>query len=221
MFVYVIVCSETLKIYVGQHKKENLQKYLSQKFFDANRYSGKRSHLYAAMRRHPKETWSIHPLVSGIEDRKELDETEQLLIYALKAQHPDVGYNICDGGEGFTGPHSEETKRKIGLASKGNQNCLGMRQSPETIAKRRAKQIGQKRTPEQCQNISSARSGKGFGQCNAAGKRTGEALENIRQALAKQWTPERRQQQADRIRQLSLGRVPWNKKIAEPSSAAH
>lgn len=112
MFIYVIVCNDTLKIYIGQHKGNRLQKYLQTKLSDAKHRRGGSSHLYNAMRMHPKDSWSIHPLISGIEDKKELDETEQLLIYALKTQHPDVGYNICQGGEGFTGPHTEASKRK-------------------------------------------------------------------------------------------------------------
>lgn len=192
MVVYVIVCIESLKIYVGQHKREDdLLKYFAQKWYDAHRYSGKRSHLYAALRKHPRESWSIHPLISGIEDKKELDETEQLLIRALKVQHPDIGYNICDGGEGFNGPHSEETKRKISKHHQGiNYRYVNgyVPQSQDEIERRRVKQVGQKRTPKQCQNISSARKGKGIGQTNAAGERTGTALENIR----KSWTPERR-----------------------------
>src|ERR1700676_2348923 len=122
MVIYVIVCSETLKLYVGQHNREDdLKDYFSKKFYDAHRKSGTRSHLFNAMKKYPRDSWSIHPLVSGIETKKELDETEQLLIYALKAQHPDVGYNICDGGEGFTGPHSEETKRKLSKAHLGKK----------------------------------------------------------------------------------------------------
>ena len=116
MFIYVIVNHETLKVYVGQHKGASLKRYLQQKWWDAHYYSGKRSHIYAAMRKHSRESWSIHPLMSGITDKKELDEWERLLIYALKAQHPDVGYNICDGGEGFTGPQSPEAKAKITAA---------------------------------------------------------------------------------------------------------
>lgn len=108
MFIYVIVCSESMKLYIGQHKGANLGKYLSRKFFDAHRYSGKRSHLYAAMRTYPRESWFIYPLVSGIESREELDVLEKNFIRVLKAQHPDIGYNICDGGEGFTGPHTPE-----------------------------------------------------------------------------------------------------------------
>ena len=113
MFIYVIVNSETLKIYIGQHKGTNLQKYLQTKFSNAKRNSGTRSHLFASMKIYPKEVWSIHPLVSGIETRPELDEAEKHFIRVLKTQHPDVGYNICEGGEGRTGPVSEETKQKL------------------------------------------------------------------------------------------------------------
>lgn len=118
MNVYVIVCSQTLKIYIGQHRGNDLQHYLQQKWSEAHgRREHGRSYLYNAMRKHPRESWSIWPLVSGIEDKKELDETEQLLIYTLKAQHPEVGYNLCDGGEGFTGRHSNLTKAKLSAAS--------------------------------------------------------------------------------------------------------
>src|ERR1700676_1522992 len=100
MFVYVIVNSETLKIYVGQHKGTNLRKYLQTKLSNAKRNSGTRSHLVASMRKHPKEVWSIHPLLSDLQTREECDEWERHYIKVLKAQHPDIGYNICRGGEG-------------------------------------------------------------------------------------------------------------------------
>ena len=116
MFIYVIVCSETLKLYVGQHKQNDLGKYLSKKFWDARHATTKRSHLYNAMRKHPRASWSIHPLVFGVETRAELDVLEKHFIRVLKTQHPDVGYNICAGGEGFTGPHSASAKRKISRA---------------------------------------------------------------------------------------------------------
>lgn len=115
MFVYVIVCSESGKLYIGQHKGNNLQKYLQTKFSDA-RQEGRsegRSHLYRAMRKHPRETWSIWPLVSGIESKSEMDELEKHFIHVLKAQHPDVGYNICDGGEG--GGRKFEIRRDVYL----------------------------------------------------------------------------------------------------------
>lgn len=118
MFIYVIVCSESLKLYVGQHKGDDLNHYLDQKWWAAHStQKTARSHLYNAMRKHPRESWSIHPLVSGIESREELDELEKHFIRVLNCQHPEVGYNICEGGEGFSGPHSEATKKKCGIAA--------------------------------------------------------------------------------------------------------
>ena len=111
MFVYLIVNSETLKLYIGQHKGSNLRQYLQQKLSEARRGFGGRSRLYASMRKHPREAWSIWPLVSGIETRAELDELEKHFIRVLKTQHPDVGYNICEGGEGFTGPHTKQWRQ--------------------------------------------------------------------------------------------------------------
>ena len=99
MTVYLIVCNESLKIYVGQHKGSDLGKYLSRKFYDAKRATGTRSHIYAALRKYPRDSWSIWPLVSNITTQKELNELEKHYIRVLRAQHPDIGYNICDGGQ--------------------------------------------------------------------------------------------------------------------------
>jgi GIY-YIG catalytic domain/NUMOD3 motif len=113
MFIYVIVNSETLKIYVGQHKGNSLTRYLQQKLSEARHGISGQSRLYAAMRKYPRESWSICPLITDLRTREECDHWEQVLIKALKTQHPDVGYNICPGGQGFTGPHTEETRDKI------------------------------------------------------------------------------------------------------------
>jgi hypothetical protein len=116
MFVYVIVCSETQKIYIGQHKRDDLRHYLQQKWYEAHNNVKRRSHLYAAMRRHSRETWSIHSLVSGIETRAEVDALEKHFIRALNTQHPEVGYNICAGGEGLAGEFTPEHRAKLRAA---------------------------------------------------------------------------------------------------------
>lgn len=118
MFIYVIVCSETLKIYIGQHKGQSLAQYLRSKWYAAHHRLSARSRLYVAMRKYPRGSWSIHPLVSGVETRLELDGIEKHFIRVLKTQHPDVGYNICRGGEGFTGPHTAEALQKMSRSQK-------------------------------------------------------------------------------------------------------
>lgn len=106
MFIYLIVNHDTGKYYIGQHKGKNLNKYLQQKFSHAQKGISERSYLFASMRKHPDpKVWSIHALRSDIQTKVELDETEKDFIKFLKAQDPEYGYNICRGGEGFTGPH--------------------------------------------------------------------------------------------------------------------
>jgi hypothetical protein len=153
MFVYVIVNSETLKIYIGQHKGNNLQKYLQTKISDAAHQVHLRSWLYASMRKHPKTAWSIHPLVSALQTRAECDYWEKLLIKVLNTQHSDVGYNICRGGEGFTGPCSEETKQKISKRLKGHPV------SEETRNKMRVASFGKTESAEVKAKISAAQKG--------------------------------------------------------------
>lgn len=139
MFVYVIVNSEALKIYIGQHKGQNLQKYLQQKISHAKHGESERSHLYRALLKYPQTTWSIHPLISDLQTREECDYWEKVLIKALKAQHPDVGYNITRGGEGFTGPHTEQYKAKMRRIMKGRKPAgLLLAQTPEARQKRSA-----------------------------------------------------------------------------------
>ena len=119
MFIYLIVNHKTGKYYVGQHKGNNLKKYLQTKLSGARHQKNGKSHLFNAMRKYPQATlWSIHALRSDIQTRGELDETERDFIKFLKAQGPEYGYNICRGGEGFTGPCSKETRQKISIHSK-------------------------------------------------------------------------------------------------------
>ena len=120
MFIYVITNSATLKIYIGQHKGASLKQYLQRKLSAAAHREASGSYLFASMRKHPKGVWSIHPLISDLQTRAECDHWETLLIRSLNSRHPDVGYNICRGGEGFTGPHSDATCRRLSEANMGH-----------------------------------------------------------------------------------------------------
>ena len=118
MFIYLIANRVTGKYYIGQHKGRDLKKYLLQKFWEAERRLSRRSRLYASMRKHGRGAFSIHALRSDIQSREELDRTEREFISFLRATNPEYGYNICQGGEGFAGPHSEETRAKMSRVHK-------------------------------------------------------------------------------------------------------
>lgn len=143
MFVYVIVNDVNLKIYVGKTTLSNLQQYLQQKFYEAGKLLGGRSHLYAAIRKHGREHFHIYPLFEGVTN-EEICKHEKLLIKTLNSRNPDVGYNICRGGEGFTGPHTEEWKRKARERMLGNKYSLGYHPSEATRQKIGAVHIGNK-----------------------------------------------------------------------------
>ena len=119
MFVYAIVNRESLKLYIGKTVGTSLSLYLKRKVRDALKgtYQG-RSHLFAAMQKHPSSVWSIYPLVSGLKTNEELCCWEKTLIAALGTTHPEVGYNISQGGEGNRAKRTIEARLKISEASK-------------------------------------------------------------------------------------------------------
>lgn len=106
MFVYAIVNSQNLKLYIGKTIRSDLDKYLREKVWCAQteKYRG-RSRLFAAMQKYPSTVWSIHPLFQGQTD-VEICAHEKLLVKATASQNPVVGYNIRDGGVG--GSYSSE-----------------------------------------------------------------------------------------------------------------
>jgi hypothetical protein len=200
MFVYVIVNSETLKIYVGQHKGTNLRKYLQTKLSDAAHQVHLRSHLFASMRKHQKEVWSIHSLISDLQTREECDYWERMLIKALNSQNSEVGYNICRGGEGHAGP--AWNKGRPNPAMIGNRLGALVRRSPEGEARRMAAVLGRKRTPAQRAKMSAAQMGnkKGVGHkltpehiAKLTASRTPEGYARVSAAKKKWWAEHRAQ----------------------------
>ena len=117
MFIYVITNSVTGKVYIGQHKGNSLKKYLQTKLSDASKHRGGQSRLYNSMRKHPREAWSIEPLIE-VATKEELDRWERIYIALFDTRNPEVGYNICKGGEGFTGKHTKEWKENQSIRMK-------------------------------------------------------------------------------------------------------
>ena len=111
MYIYVITNKITGKIYIGQHKGANLKQYLQKKFYYARNQKTGSSYLFNAMRKHPDyRDWSINSLVE-VDTKAALNIWEQVLIELWDTRNPEVGYNICKGGEGYTGPFTEDMKK--------------------------------------------------------------------------------------------------------------
>ena len=118
-YIYRITNLVNGKTYIGQHKYKDLN--------DSYRGSGKL--LWRAYEKYGFENFKKDILVFGIvrKDFINLLEKEYIMFYRSIGK---AEYNIANGGDGFAGLRSEETKKKISEAHKG------MRQSEETRKKR-------------------------------------------------------------------------------------
>lgn len=117
MFIYLITNAVNSKIYVGQHKGDNLKHYLQQKCHEAKSRLKARSALYAAIRKYGNDAFSIEALaeVHGDMPKLVLNSLETFCISVFDARNRDKGYNICRGGEGFTGPQSAKMKADMSV----------------------------------------------------------------------------------------------------------
>lgn len=114
-YIYRIINNINGKTYIGQHKYNDIN----------DSYMGSGTLLKKAKEKYGIENFSKEILYSEIKTREEADKIE---IQTIKEERENGNgeYNITDGGEGFRGRHTEESKRKIGEASKGNQYAKGV-----------------------------------------------------------------------------------------------
>ena len=128
-YIYKITNIVNNKIYVGKTKKTIAIRYKSHlRQAEKNLELHKTSiPLYNAINEYGIDNFIIEEIEECPLDI--LDEREIYWIKQLKAQDPNIGYNICSGGEGGPGGpmfaghhHSEETKQKMSLDRMGDKN---------------------------------------------------------------------------------------------------
>lgn len=113
-YIYRIINNINGKTYIGQHKYNDIN----------DSYMGSGTLLKKAKEKYGIENFSKEVLYSEIKTREEADKIE---IQSIKEER-EMGhgeYNITDGGEGFRGKHTEESKQKIRESLKGNQRAKG------------------------------------------------------------------------------------------------
>lgn len=105
--------------------------------------------FYRAIKKYGWEEIKHEILFDGL-SKEQAEQKEIDLIREYRANDPRFGYNIENGGNCF-GSHSEETKKKISEAQKGEKNHMfgkhgwayGKKQTPEHREKNRIGHLGQ------------------------------------------------------------------------------
>lgn len=124
-YVYHTYCKDSGRHYVGQHIGTRFDPF----------YFGSGKLLRRALVKHGEDAFTVTP-IKWVDTKEELDIQEIWFIASYREQYGrERMYNICDGGEGFNGRHTEEAKKQIGLASCGNLYALGYRHTEEAKKK--------------------------------------------------------------------------------------
>lgn len=170
-YVYLTINTLTGARYVGQHRGAFRSKY-----------KGSGVIIKHALAKYGTDAFTVS-LLQSARDQRELDELELLYIRELKELYPaSMIYNIREGGTGLSGspigaanhrfgkPHSEETKKKIGIKNRqyrganhgnfGKVRSEATRQKISQGKKGQVSRIGWKMSADQKAKISAARKAK-------------------------------------------------------------
>lgn len=121
--IYKIVNTENGKIYIGQ--SINIKHRKNCHNYDLKNNRHKNPYLQKAYNKNP-EAFKFEVLC--ICEEKELNDLEIYYINKYKTTNAKYGYNLDKGGNG-AGRMSEETKKKISEAKKGNTAMVGKKLS--------------------------------------------------------------------------------------------
>lgn len=135
--VYLIKNSENDKMYVGVTTKGYEHRFYNHKY--QSRKNGRCSALYAAIRKHGDEKFSVE-LLEVCHSFEHMNERERHWIKELDTMSPN-GYNLTDGGDaGVLVPESMEKVRAklIGkpISEKTRQAVIDSWNNPESRARR-------------------------------------------------------------------------------------
>lgn len=111
-YIYMILNKVNGKTYIGKHKSH------PKKGWQNDGYMGSGTVLHTAKEKYGLE--NFEKFLIQYCDENNINEREIFWIAHYRALGK-AEYNICKGGEGSSYSFSEEHKRKIGLANKGNK----------------------------------------------------------------------------------------------------
>ena len=135
------------KNYIGQHKCESRKR---------KGYLGSGIYLKAALKKYGKDNFE-KTILDVCETKEQADflEIKYIAFYRLGGL---CQYNIADGGEGFTGNHTEKSKRKMSKSHKGIK--LSEEHKKNVAAANKGKNKGAKFSKEHKEKLSMAKKGR-------------------------------------------------------------
>lgn len=155
MHIYKITNLVNGKIYIGQHTGDDLDKYLYWNTRDAKNNKNSKPALFSAINKYGPDSFTIESLVripdfGDLElSRSQLNTLEQFFIRTEDSRNRQIGYNICEGGEGVSSISWTEEMRQAArqrVAGKPG-NRKGAKLSGEQRARISAATAGKKMPP--------------------------------------------------------------------------
>lgn len=108
--IYRIINLVNGKTYIGQHK------YKKTPYDD---YMGSGVLLHKAYKKYGIDNFIKDIIIADIKDKETINKLEIKYIAYERTSNGNGVYNITDGGDGFSGHLSEESKAKMSAAHKG------------------------------------------------------------------------------------------------------
>jgi group I intron endonuclease len=121
-YIYTIFNHINGKIYVGQTNdpKTRWNNHIWTAFSKKEKKQKKQYYIHKAIKKYGVDNF-IFTIIQTLNNRAELNAAEKYWIKFFQSKNNEFGYNLTDGGDGCEGRMvSQETRNKIGKASKGH-----------------------------------------------------------------------------------------------------
>lgn len=126
MIVYLITNLINEKYYVGWSSTDFISRW---NLHIEVAKSGANYHLSRAIRKYGPENFS-YQILALVLTRGEAKNLEKVWIQLLKANHPEIGYNMTSGGDGWHGYDSYSEEDKIALIEKRRNSLIERWKNP-------------------------------------------------------------------------------------------